>query len=86
MHQAHLGQYLYPTSSAGSFELIVWRSRRYRALVHIQGQRSGCGGHNGGRGNGDRGNNSCNHRVSSLQKGESNGTPVPGIDGTNIGV
>ena len=30
--QAHLGQDLYPTSSAGAFELMVRRSGRYQEL------------------------------------------------------
>ena len=85
MQQAHLGQDLYPKSLAGVFELMVRRSGRYQALGQRKGQRSGCGGHNGGRGNGDSGNNFRNRRVIFLQKGEINRTtPVPGIDGTTI--
>ena len=57
MHQAHLGQDLYPASSAGAFELMVRRSGRYQELGQRQGHRSGRGGHNGGRGNVYRGNN-----------------------------
>ena len=64
---------------------MIWRSGRYQALGQRKGQRSGCGGHNGGRGNGDRDNNYRNHRVSFLQQGESNSTtPVPSIDGVTI--
>ena len=33
MQQEHLGQDLYPSSSAGAFELMVCISRRYRSLV-----------------------------------------------------
>ena len=69
MQKAHLGQDLYPTISDGSFELMVKHSRQYQALGHRQGQRSGSDGHNGGRGNGDRGNNYLNCRVSFLQQG-----------------
>ena len=87
MQQAHLGQDLYPTSSAGSFEPMVQRSGKYQALGHRQGQRSGSDGHNGGRGNGDRGNNYLNRRVRFLQQGQSNRTTlVSGIDGTTIDV
>ena len=64
---------------------MVRHSGRYQALEQRQGQRSGCGGHNGGRGNGYRGNNSSNRRVRLLQQGDSNRTtPVPGVDGTDI--
>ena len=71
-------------SLAGDFELMVWRSGWYQALGQKQGQIIVCGGHNGGHGNADRGNNSCNCRVSFLYQGESDRTPVPGIDGNNI--
>ena len=74
----------YPTSLAGAFELMVRRSGRYQELGKRQGQRSGHGSHNGGLGNGDSGNNSCNRIVSFLQQGESNTTPVPSIDRTTI--
>ena len=85
MNQAHLGQDLYPKNLAGDFELIVRRSGSYQELVQRQGQRNGCDGHNGGRGNGDSNNNYRNHRVSFLQQGESNSTtPVPSIDGVTI--
>ena len=84
VQQAHLGQDLYSTSSAGDFEPMVWRSGRYKALGQRQGQRSGCGGHNGGRGSGDCGDNSLNRIVSYLQKGDSNMNLVPSIDVTNI--
>ena len=66
MQQAHLGQNLYPKSLAGAFELMVWRSGRYQSLGQRQVHRSGCGGHNGGRGNGDCGNNTRNRIVSFL--------------------
>ena len=69
---------------AGDFELIVWRSGRYQALVQRQVQRSGRGGHKGGRVNGDCGNTYHNFRLIFLQQGESNRTPVPGIDKTTI--
>ena len=69
MQQAHLGQDLYPTSSASDFELMVRRSRQCQSLGQIQVQRSGCGVHNGGRGNGDHGNNSCNFIVRFLHQG-----------------
>ena len=69
MHQAHLGQDLYPTSLAGAFELMVRLSMWYKSLGKRQGQRSGRGGHNGGRGNGDCGNNPRNRRVIFLQQG-----------------
>ena len=62
---------------------MVQRSGRYQASVQRQGQRSGHGGHNYGRGNGDRGNNPCNHRVRLFQQGGSDKTHVPGIFGTN---
>ena len=39
--------------SAGGFELMVRHSGWYQSLGHRQGQRSGCGSHNGGRGNVD---------------------------------
>ena len=84
MNQAHLGQDLYPKNLAGDFELIVRRSGSYQELVQRQGQISGSGGHNGGHGNVDCGNNFCNRRASFLQQGESNRTPVTGIDGTTI--
>ena len=42
------------------------------------------GGHNSGCGNVDRCNKSRNSRVSFLQQGESNMTPVTGIDGTTF--
>ena len=85
MHQAHLGQYLYLTSLAGAFGIMVLRSGRYQALGQRQGQRSGRGGHNGGHGNGYCGNNSRNCRVSFLKQGEINRTtPVPGIDVSTI--
>ena len=64
---------------------MVRRSRQYQALGQRHRKKSGCGGHNGGHGNVDRGNNSLNHRVSLLQQGESNTTnPVPGIDSNTI--
>ena len=85
MQEAHLVQDLYPKSLAGAFELMVCRFGWYQSLGQRQGQRSGHGSHNGGLGNGDSGNNSCNCRVSFLQQGEINTTPVPGIDRTNIG-
>ena len=69
IQQAHLGQDLYPKSSAGAFELMVRRSGQYQSLGQRQGQRSGRGGHNGGRGNLDCGNNSRNSRVRFFQKG-----------------
>ena len=85
MHQAHLGQYLYLTSLAGAFGIMVLRSGRYQALGQRQGQRSGCGGHNGGRVNVDRGNNSFNIIVRFLKQVDSNRTtPVPGIDVNTI--
>ena len=80
-----MGQDLYPTISAGDFEIMVWSSGRYESLGQRQVQRSGRGGHNGGCGNGDRFNNSCDCRVVFLQQVESNRTtPVPGIDRTTI--
>ena len=64
---------------------MVWRSGRHQALGQIKGKRIGRGGHNSGRGNGDRGKNSGNHRVIFLQQGESNRTThVPDIDVTTI--
>ena len=69
MQQAHLGQDLYPPSSTGAFELMVWRSGRYKVLGQRQGQISGSGSHNTGRGNGYRGNKSRYRRVRFLQQG-----------------
>ena len=37
IQQSHLGQDLYPTSSDGAFELMVWRSGRYKELGQRQG-------------------------------------------------
>ena len=85
MQQENLGQDLYPASSAVDLELMVWRSGQYPELVQRQGQRNGCDGHNGGRGNGDCGNNYRNYRVIFLQHGESNmTTPFPVTYGTTI--
>ena len=84
MHQAHLGQDLYLTSSAGDFELVVWNSGRYTELGQRQVHRSGRGGHNGGRVNGERGDNSHNRIVILLQQGDINSNHVPDIDRTTI--
>ena len=84
MQQAHLGQDLYPTSSAVAFELMVRRSGWYHEFGKRQGHRSGCSGHNGGRGNVDHGNYSRNCIVSFLQKGEIKMSSVFGIDVTSI--
>ena len=85
MQQAQLGQYFYQTCSARAFEIMVRRLRRFQSLCERRGQRSVCGCHDGGRGNGNFGNNYCTRRVSFLQQGESNRTtPVPGIEKNNI--
>ena len=64
---------------------MVRRYRQYQELGKRQGQISGCGGHSGGHGNGDCGNNYHNLRVILLQQVESNRTtPVTGIDRTTV--